>query len=155
MIELSDYLDLMMEWQDQRFNEYQEYCEDCMFKVYQSQYGRDRDLKAEDSLSFEEFKESQEHRGLCGCAEYDTCRYYMKISEVDEYSEWFECTEVERNNGQVAYVAPHCAEDGQTITLGVYSDENCYEYIGDGVDVQNCKQTPVHDICAYDMSFFD
>lgn len=53
------------------------------------------------------------------------------------YSEYFECTEVERNNGQVAYIGPHCAEDGFTITLGVFSDEYCNEYIGNGVNIAN------------------
>ncbi|KAL3812031.1 hypothetical protein ACHAXA_008937 [Cyclostephanos tholiformis] len=28
-----------------------------------------------------------------------------------------------------------CSQDGFTITLGVYSDENCYDYIGNGIDI--------------------
>lgn len=55
----------------------------------------------------------------------------------DSYSEYFECTQVERNNGMIAYVGPHCAEDGMTITLGVFGDEYCNEYIGNGVNIAN------------------
>ena len=147
MIELKDYLELMMEWQESRFEMYEEYCETCMDNVYQ-QYMNEWGRKLENPLTFEEFKNSDEHRKLNNddddyydnyygaCPEFDTCQYYLKIDYVDEYSQWFECTEVERNN-QVAYVGPHCAEDGFEITLGVYSDEDCNEYIGNGVDVQN------------------
>lgn len=138
MIELKDYLELMMEWQESRFEMYEEYCETCMDNVYQ-QYMNEWGRKLENPLTFEEFKNSDEHRKLGyygACPEFDTCQYYLKIDYVDEYSQWFECTEVERNN-QVAYVGPHCAEDGFEITLGVYSDEDCNEYIGNGVDVQN------------------
>ena len=71
------------------------------------------------------------------CEEYDTCREYAHINEVDDFSDYFECTQVERNNGQVAYVGPTCGSDGFDITLGVFSDENCDVYIGNGVDVSN------------------
>ena len=30
-----------------------------------------------------------------------------------------------------AYVGPHCAEDGVSVTLGVFSDMNCNVYVGD------------------------
>eukprot|EP00579_Thalassiosira_antarctica_P023689 CAMPEP_0201985950 /NCGR_PEP_ID=MMETSP0904-20121228/88833_1 /ASSEMBLY_ACC=CAM_ASM_000553 /TAXON_ID=420261 /ORGANISM="Thalassiosira antarctica, Strain CCMP982" /LENGTH=58 /DNA_ID=CAMNT_0048539767 /DNA_START=103 /DNA_END=276 /DNA_ORIENTATION=+ len=44
---------------------------------------------------------------------------------------------MESSNGQVAYIGPHCAEDGFSVTLGIYADENCDEYIGNGVDIAN------------------
>lgn len=71
------------------------------------------------------------------CPEYDTCAQYQQVKLIDDYSTYFECAQVSKNNGQTAYVGPHCADDGFTITIGVYSDENCYEYIGNGVDVSN------------------
>jgi hypothetical protein len=139
MIEIGEYLQMMLEWQEERYEEYESYCETCMQKVYNAwlKNGGQR----ERTLSFEEFKNSQEHRTLGGyygaCKEYDTCSQYMSLSFVDKYSEYFECTEVQHSNGQVAYVGPHCAADGFTITLGVFSDQYCNEYIGNGVDIAN------------------
>ncbi|KAL7534851.1 hypothetical protein ACHAXR_006124 [Thalassiosira sp. AJA248-18] len=155
MIELSDYLQLMLEYQEERFETYCEYCEECMYLVYQvwiKNGGQNR------KLSFEEFQGSEEHqkaaRELGGnmnggeadanyykvCPEYDTCMEYQDMcgGGIDDgLSEYFECTEVERNNGQVAYIAPHCADNGFTVTLGVYADENCNEYIGNSVNIAN------------------
>merc|ERR1712127_702313 len=74
------------------------------------------------------------------CPEFDTCSEYSNICKhgmVDNMSGYFECTEVESNSGQVAYIAPHCSEDGFTVSLGVYSDVYCNEYIGDGVNIAN------------------
>jgi hypothetical protein len=139
MIEIQDYLQMMLEWQEERYEEYETYCENCMLKVY-NQWLKNGGQR-ERHLSFEEFKNSEEHRSLGGyygaCPEYDTCSGYMKLSFVDKYSGYFECTEVEHSNGQVAYIGPHCAADGFTITLGVFSDQYCNEYIGNGVDISN------------------
>ena len=145
MVELEDYLELMMDYDEVRFEMYEEYCTECMqlvYKQWMNQWARHRKGR---KLSFDEFVNSEEHRRLewdesdeyDACPEYDTCKYYKNVEYTDEYSQWFGCTEVEKNNGQVAYVSPHCAEDGRTITLGVYSDEKCYTYIGAGVDVSN------------------
>ena len=137
MLEVKEYLGIMLEWQEHRYEEYETYCETCMYKVYQKwlQNGGQR------RLSFEEFKSTEEHRNLGGyygvCPEYDTCAQYQKIKFKDNWSSYFECTEVQKSNGQTAYVGPHCASDGFTITLGVYSDENCYDYIGDGISISS------------------
>ena len=74
------------------------------------------------------------------CPEYDTCAEYLNMCQdgVDDHLHgYFECTETEGNNGQVAYIAPHCTDDGFNVTLGVYGDEDCNEYIGNGVDIAN------------------
>lgn len=156
MMEIDEYLNLMLEYQEERFETYCEYCEECMYNVYQVwlQNGGNYNRK----LKFEEFKNSEEHqkmiRELGGntdggqanpkfynvCPEYDTCAEYTNYCEKEMdagYSQYFECTEVERNNGQVAYIGPHCASDGFTITLGVYADEYCNEYIGNSVGIAN------------------
>mmetsp|Transcript_11153 Transcript_11153/g.23711 ORF Transcript_11153/g.23711 Transcript_11153/m.23711 type:complete len:703 (+) Transcript_11153:199-2307(+) len=151
MMEMDQYLSVMLEWQEERFEQYCEYCRDCMWDVYLTwlENGGDNSRK----LTFEEFKNSEEHRNLGNddddeidedyykvCPEYDTCSEYQFMCNngfEDDYSEYFECTEVESKNGNVAYIGPHCSEDGFTISLGVYSDEYCNEYIGDGVDIAN------------------
>ena len=153
MVELDDYLQMMVEFQEERFETYCTYCEECMYKVYQvwlKSGGR--------KLSFEEFKNSDEHkqmeRELGGdvnggqangkyynaCPEYDTCNAYKNTcgNDIDDHlTQYFECTEVQKNNGVVAYVGPHCAKDGFTVTLGVFSDEDCNVYIGNSVDIGN------------------
>ncbi|KAL7543857.1 hypothetical protein ACHAXR_013227 [Thalassiosira sp. AJA248-18] len=150
MMEMDYYLQLMQEYQEERFETYCQYCEECMYKVYEQWVKNGGGRK----LSYEEFKNSEEHdehrklsnipRELGGyygaCPEYDTCVEYQNVcggGVEDEYSEYFECVEVQRNNGNVAYIGPHCAEDGFTITLGVFGDEYCNEYIGNGVSIAN------------------
>merc|ERR1712194_182304 len=74
------------------------------------------------------------------CPEYNTCSSYKSLceEEVEEsFTQYFECTQAVSSSGQVGYVGPHCAEDGFTVTLGVYSDEFCNQYIGNGVDISN------------------
>lgn len=155
MVELTDYLQMMLEFQEERFETYCTYCDSCMYKVYQvwlKNGGNNR------QLSYDEFKSSDERqhmeRELGGdvyggqaygkyynvCPEYDTCTEYKNMcgNDIDEHlTQYFTCTEVTKNNGVSAYVGPHCAKDGFTVTLGVFSDENCYEYIGNSVDIGN------------------
>jgi len=142
MIELEDYLSLMLEYQMERFEQYCKYCEECMYNVYQvwldnggvqdddenaQQNGRDDD----DAVDPTYYKV---------CPEYNTCSSYKTLceEEIEEtFTQYFECTEMESSNGQIGYIGPHCAEDGFTVTLGVYSDEYCNQYIGNGVDIAN------------------
>jgi hypothetical protein len=41
----------------------------------------------------------------------------------------------EEGEGIVFYIGPHCAGDHYHLTLGVFSDENCENYVGDQVSV--------------------
>lgn len=153
MLELEDYLDLMVEYHNERFEKYCETCEDCMYEVYmkwlQSGGDRNRKLKAvsdstwKDDLESEDFKKAHRELGFNPwniCPEYDTCRYYGNSCQQgvdDSLTQYFECTEVESSNGQIAYLGPKCSEDGATITLGVYADEYCYEDISSGFSIKN------------------
>jgi len=153
MVELEDYLSLMSEYHAERFEAYCGTCESCMYDVYQAWmkngYGANRNLKEQSDSSFlddlesEEFKNAHRELGYNkynACPEYDTCHIYQQICNAgldDSITQYFECTQVQKSNGQVAYIGPHCAADGITITLGVYSDEDCGEYIGDRVSIAN------------------
>jgi hypothetical protein len=121
-----------------------------MYDVYQvwmkNGYGQ-RHLKERSDLSFLDDLESEDfqkaHRELgynkyAACPEYDICHSYSKTCQAgldNSIEEYFECTQVQKSNGQTAYVGPHCAADGTSVTLGVYSDEYCSEYIGNGVSI--------------------
>lgn len=103
------------------------------------------DMSWKEDLSSEDFVKAHRELGYNPyntCPEYDTCSLYQNVcnGELDDsLTQYFTCTEVQRNNNNnnVAYIGPHCASDGITITLGVYADENCYEYIGKGVNIAN------------------
>jgi len=148
MIELGDYLSLMVEYHNDRFEKYCDTCESCMYDVYQvwmkNGYSG-RHLKERSDLSFLDDLETEDfhtaHRELgynkyAACPEYDICHSFSQICKTgldDTLTEYFDCTQVQKSNGQTAYMGPHCSADGVTITLGVYSDEYCSEYIGNGV----------------------
>jgi len=163
LIEMEEYLEVMLEWQEERFEQYCEYCELCMYDVYQAWLQNGGQHRHGRKLGFEEFKNtvtaeelenlknaaeaerilSSNNRKLGNnyykvCPEYDTCSEYKKTCEKgfqDDFSGYWECTEVESSGGQTAYLGPHCSEDGFTMTVGVYADQYCNEYIGNGVDV--------------------
>jgi len=163
MMEMEEYLSFMIEWQEERFEQYCEYCQECMWEVYQTwlQNGGENKYGYENynnnrKLTFEEFRNSEEHRNLGNdddddddeidedyyqvCPEYDTCSEYKTMCNngfEDNYSEYFECTEVESNNGNVAYIGPHCSEDGFTISIALYADQYCNEHIASGLDIAN------------------
>jgi len=53
----------------------------------------------------------------------------------NELYQFLECTEYENEYGQQYYVGPHCGSDHYTISLGVFSDENCVNYLGETVSL--------------------
>eukprot|EP00804_Cyclotella_cryptica_P003347 CCRYP_012836-RA/>CCRYP_012836-RA protein AED:0.38 eAED:0.39 QI:0/1/0.66/1/1/1/3/44/673 len=148
MLELEDYLDIMAEYHAERFQVYCDYCNNCMYAAYNkwiNSQGRNLKAKPIDEDWKEDF-ENLRQRDLkdinyyAVCPEYDTCKYYSNLCKAgidDALEEYFECTQVERKNGRIAYIGPHCSEDGKSVTLGVYSDENCNEYIGKGTNINN------------------
>jgi hypothetical protein len=56
---------------------------------------------------------------------------------ADDLSEYFNCAEVQKNNGMVAYTAATCAADGETITLGLYADPYCSQDISQYTNIVN------------------
>lgn len=168
MLEIGDYLEIMSEYRQQRFEAYCMYCEECSMKVYQKWLNwsknqnydnNQRKLPAyEDKEAWQRELETMQRElgdfdALAVCPEYNACKVYDDVCDHDidsDYAEYFDCTEVENKYGQVAYVGPHCAEDGVTITLGLYSDENCYEYIGKGANLRNFLGDDLPEDALYD-----
>jgi hypothetical protein len=52
-----------------------------------------------------------------------------------DLSDFLECTPYENAYGQMYYIGPHCASDHYTISLGVFSDQNCLNFIGETVSI--------------------
>jgi len=141
MIELDDYLQLMVEHQQDRTEQYCTYCDNYMYELYQNYVNycnNDENCRLRRTLKYEEFKKydstavHDQHREL---VDYDMgfCTPYQEGCDGaidDSVTEYFQC--MQAANG--VYIGPHCADDGFTITLGVYADEKCSEYT-EGVDV--------------------
>ncbi|KAL7508341.1 hypothetical protein ACHAXN_005428 [Cyclotella atomus] len=150
MLELEDFLAIMAEYHSDRFDVYCDYCQGCMYNAYNKwmngyQGGRKLDIDEDWEADFERLLEESGERDLAEtyyaqCPEWDTCKSYKNVCGAgidDTLEQYFECTEVERNNGMIAYIGPHCSDDGTTINLGIYSDEYCSEYIGKGTNINN------------------
>lgn len=140
----------MLEYHEDRFEVYCDYCDGCMYNVYQQwikSQGRMLEMKSIDQDwkdDMERHLTEEEVRKLGNayntCPEYDTCKYFKKLCQNgldDTLTQYFECTEVQRNNGMIAYIGPHCAADGKTVTLGLYSDADCNEFIGKSSNINN------------------
>lgn len=156
MIELEDYLAIMQEYMENRFTTYCKYCEKCMYSVYEQwskENANNRQLFSMEEDGWRDIVErelgnnydytynysnnqqsSSGHNYAKYCPEYFTCKYYTNTCKQgldEDISEYFQCTETDSG----AYIGPHCASDGETITLGVYADANCNQYMGDNVDI--------------------
>ena len=55
--------------------------------------------------------------------------------EDNDLYQFLECTEYVNEYGQEYYVGPHCGSDHYTISLGVFSDENCVNYTGETISL--------------------
>lgn len=84
----------------------------------------------------------------CSDSELNTCLY--ADDTCGDYDEDFQenadamggfsaCTQIDDN----VYIGPHCNDDGYTITLSVYSDAYCDNWIGD--------QVSLYDVLGYDI----
>lgn len=55
--------------------------------------------------------------------------------EENELYNYLSCTAYTNEYGQDFFVGPHCGSDHYTISLGVFSDENCVDYTGETVSL--------------------
>jgi hypothetical protein len=63
-----------------------------------------------------------------GCAPIESYSF-MEEADTDDPNDYKE------GEGIMFYIGPHCGNNGYSLTLGVFSDENCNNYIGDQVSV--------------------
>ena len=135
LLDASTYMGLMAEYEDTQFEMYCEYCEHYMQQAYQKWVNNG----GHRNLEFEEFRTDQEVKRMLG-GEMDACSVMYNVCEKgfeDDYADLMDCAEVQKDNGMVAYTQATCAEDGQTITIGLYSDEECSEDITSQVNIAN------------------
>lgn len=72
------------------------------------------------------------------CANYqEACANYSDDEVL--YDNYFGCAQNQGGNddggGNWQYLGPHCMSDGKTISIGVYEDEYCQDYLGTMEDV--------------------
>mmetsp|Transcript_27028 Transcript_27028/g.38676 ORF Transcript_27028/g.38676 Transcript_27028/m.38676 type:complete len:567 (+) Transcript_27028:56-1756(+) len=135
LLDASTYMGLMAEYEDTQFEMYCEYCEHYMQQAYQKWVNNG----GHRNLEFEEFRTDQEVKRMLG-GEMDACSVMYNVCEngfQDDYADLLDCAEVQKDNGMVAYTQATCAEDGQTITIGLFSDEYCSEDITSQVNMAN------------------
>mmetsp|Transcript_26025 Transcript_26025/g.54501 ORF Transcript_26025/g.54501 Transcript_26025/m.54501 type:complete len:397 (-) Transcript_26025:150-1340(-) len=61
--------------------------------------------------------------------------YQQQQQDKSDLYQFLECTEYVNEYGQAYFVGPHCGSDHYTISLGVFSDENCVNYLGETVSL--------------------
>ena len=130
LLDAGKYLQLMAEFEESQLNMYCNYCEHYMQEMYELW------LNHYPSYGYT----FQDYSGKHHDAEWYSCSVYGKVCSVgieDNYSDFLECTEVQKNNGIVAYTQATCSEDGESITLGLYSDESCSDDITSKVNMAN------------------
>lgn len=135
LLDADKYMSLMADYEDAQFEMYCGYCEHYMQKQYQKWVNNG----GHRHLEFEEFKTDQDvHRMLGG--EMAACSVMSKVcgNGLDgSYDDYLYCNQVEKNNGMVGYAKATCAEDGYTMTIGLYSDEECSVDITSQVNIAN------------------
>ena len=106
-----------------------------------------RKLKDIDDQSFHDDLDSDEfqsHRDLgyspyTACAEYASCEQYKSTcnSGLNNYlTQYFTCSQVQGNSA--LYIGPYCdGDDGVSISLGVFKDQYCSEYVGDSIPIES------------------
>ena len=129
MMELKTYLQTMAKYQSEQVEAFCYMCEQAFYENYkeaQDEY----DNCVNDGcrhLTFEEYHEQyqRELNGVCNDPYSEVCSQDA-LTEAEEITQYFECTESDDG----LYIGPHCHENGFTITLGVFADEYCTQYVG-------------------------
>lgn len=102
------------------------------------------DANGDDAAAADNGDDAGDRRRLDDGGQYD-CSYSNKCSgyydicnpsdDAIDWSNFFNCRELDVNDDVVLYVGPHCASDKSTIILAAYSDQYCTEYVGDNYDI--------------------
>ena len=135
LLDADKYMGLMQEYENSQLEMYCGYCNHYM----QSQYQKWVNNGGHRHLEFEEFKHDESVHRMLG-NEMAACSVMSKVCGngiENDYADYLECSQVEKNNGMVGYAKATCADDGYTMTIGLYSDQYCSEDISSQVNIAN------------------
>lgn len=149
VIAMEDYLSAMARYHYVRYQSYCETCEECMNpeadNAANDDYGKNQGNRfLKKNNNDDATKRSNVTAGnetdysYCEyyqvCFNYkDACKYYT--SNAQQYETFFSCTANPYGNNK-GYLGPHCRNDGYTIGIGLYLDNECGDYIGDLASIE-------------------
>jgi hypothetical protein len=118
--------------------------------AYGNGYGDD------DAANAEQVNDDNYNNNQYQCDLYDVCENYKTACQdytnlAFDMIDYFQCAEFNIGGG-VGYMGPHCAADGKTISMGVFSDENCYEFSADLKDMSSYLQVSDSELSDYTSS---
>jgi len=114
--------------------DYYTYCSELYEPNYKKMYNDDYQQQQNDD-DYQYYGEQQyQYRNNNGGYEYYEYDY-TEQTEQNELYQFLECTEYINEYDQQYFVGPHCASDHYTISLGVFADENCVEYLGETISL--------------------
>lgn len=132
LIELDDYLQAVSEYYEEKTQLYCEYCANCV-QEEEAATGDDAAAAAEGDDARRLADAAEEYCDEDLCADYDdTCQDNQGDDASMNVQNFTSCAAVEYSDDDINYyLAPQCSSDGYTITLGVYSDEDCLTFAQD------------------------
>lgn len=166
VIEMVYYLQIMAEYHYQQYMTYCATCIECMSPpegldddyVYQV-YNETDDAVAYNATVNETvaWNPVNDCEYYLACENYErACKKYVApvvndddandddANNYQDLDSLVGCEEFQVGN-TVGYLGPHCSEDGLTITIGIFQDDACTEYIGDEIDLAYYTGSAVDD----------
>jgi len=114
--------------------DYYTYCSELYEPNYKKMYNDDyQQQQNNDDYQYYGQQQYQYRNNNGGYEYYDYD--YAEQTEQNELYKFLECTEYINEYDQQYFVGPHCASDHYTISLGVFADENCVEYLGETISL--------------------
>jgi hypothetical protein len=138
LIDLETYLVTMATYHYARYDEYCATCISCMTGA--NRWLEDASNATDDATNATDAADSGNAIDTLTCDYDDACQNYKSAcsfygKSTTQYEDYFTCTQFNVGNN-AGYLGPHCASDGQTISIGIYDDEDCTDYVGDIVDLE-------------------
>jgi hypothetical protein len=155
LLPLADYLAIMTQFHLQQYQRYCAVCTECLTwtqTTSSSSSGSDdyySDGDVSSSYGYDDNNADGYNRRLQNnnynrpwfiqddgtCIFSTSCQNYASVcasysESTPSYQAYLKCSAFNVGN-MVGYVGPHCKSDGHSIGIGLYEDENCYQYIGD------------------------
>lgn len=132
LIDLSDYLDAVSEFYQEKSARYCEYCAPCYESGRRHLDDADGADGAADGADGADDADAADDGETCDtsvCA--DSSTLCVKAEEELDVHDFFDCAAIEGDDNAEYYLAPHCSSDAFTVTLGVYSDDECITPVSD------------------------
>ena len=127
-------------WKDGQFYQYDDEMMETIRQCKKNQQNGNYQNYNCDSLN-ECDEENEEDYPPC---DTDVCGdYYTYCSELNgnvrdesfDVTEYLECAPYETEEGKTFYIGPHCADNHYSISLGVFSDQYCTNYVGNSISL--------------------